>query len=117
MRNLVPRAGLLGSLTAIALAIISFLPLLDIAAFPVAGYVALAIILATLTARWRLPRNVPGALGAVILGCLVYYGMNLAGLGPGLGARERSRQACCGWRYRCRCRPGGNGSGNPGPRR
>ena len=86
VRNLVPRAGLLGSLTAIALAIISFLPLLDIAAFPVAGYVSLAIILATLTARWRLPRNVPGALGAVILGCLVYYGMNLAGLGPGLGA-------------------------------
>ncbi len=85
VRNLVPRAGLLGSLTAIALAIISFLPLLDIAAFPVAGYVSLAIILATLTARWRLPRNVPGALGAVILGCLVYYGMNLAGLGPGLG--------------------------------
>jgi AGZA family xanthine/uracil permease-like MFS transporter len=86
VRLLVPRAGLLGSLTAIALAIISFLPLLDIAAHPVAGFVALAVILATLTARWRLPRNLPGALGAVILGCLVYYGMNLAGLGPGRGA-------------------------------
>ncbi len=86
VRRLLPRAGLLGSLAAIALAIISFLPLIDIAAYPVAGYVALAVILATLTARWRLPRNVPGALGAVILGCLVYYGMNLAGLGPGLGA-------------------------------
>jgi len=72
VRSLIPRAGLLGSLTAIALAIISFLPLLDIAAYPVAGYVSLAIILATLTARWRLPRNVPGALGAVMLGCLVY---------------------------------------------
>ena len=72
VRSLVPRAGLLGSLAAIALAIISFLPLLDIAAYPVAGYVSLAIILATLTARWRLPRNVPGALGAVMLGCLVY---------------------------------------------
>ncbi len=86
VRRLVPRAGLLGSLAAIALAIISFLPLLDIAAYPVAGYVSLAVILATLTARWRLPRNIPGALGAVLLGCLVYYGMNLAGLGPGLGA-------------------------------
>jgi AGZA family xanthine/uracil permease-like MFS transporter len=73
VRSLISRAGLLGSLTAIALAIISFLPLLDIAAYPVAGYVSLAVILATLTARWRLPRNVPGALGAVMLGCLVYF--------------------------------------------
>ena len=55
-----PRAGLLGSLTAIALVIISFLPLLDIAAQPVAGFAALAVILATLTARWELPGAVPG---------------------------------------------------------
>ena len=80
-----PRAGLLGSLTAIALVIISFLPLLDIAAQPVAGFVALAVILATLTARWELPRRLPGALAAVVVGCLVYYGMHVAGLGPGLG--------------------------------
>jgi AGZA family xanthine/uracil permease-like MFS transporter len=56
VRAAVPRAGLLGSLAAIALAIISFLPLLDIASQPVAGFVSLAVILATLTARWRLPR-------------------------------------------------------------
>jgi AGZA family xanthine/uracil permease-like MFS transporter len=37
IRRIVPRAGLLGSLTAIALVIISFLPLLDMAAQPVAG--------------------------------------------------------------------------------
>jgi AGZA family xanthine/uracil permease-like MFS transporter len=86
IRQLVPRAGLLGSLAAIALAIISFLPLLDIAAQPVAGLVSLAIILATLTARWKLPGNVPGALAAVAVGCLVYYGMYLIGLGPGAGA-------------------------------
>jgi AGZA family xanthine/uracil permease-like MFS transporter len=85
VRQVVPRAGLLGSLAAIALAIISFLPLLDIAAQPVAGFVSLAVILATLTARWRLPGQIPGALAAVAVGCLVYYGMNLAGLGPGLG--------------------------------
>ena len=66
--------------------IISFLPLLDIAAQPVAGLAALAVILATLTARWELPGRVPGALAAVVVGCLVYYGMNVLGLGPGLGA-------------------------------
>ena len=86
IRRLVPRAGLLGSLTAIALVIISFLPLLDIAAQPVAGFVALAVILATLTARWELPRQFPGALAALLVGGLVYYGMNALGLGPGLGA-------------------------------
>jgi AGZA family xanthine/uracil permease-like MFS transporter len=86
VRNSVPRAGLLGSLTAIALVLISFLPLLDIIAQPVAGFVALGVILATLTARWHFPREFPGALGAVALGCAVYYGMHVFGLGPGLGA-------------------------------
>jgi AGZA family xanthine/uracil permease-like MFS transporter len=86
IRKIVPRAGLLGSLTAIALVIISFLPLLDIVAQPVAGMVALALILATLTARWHFPRQFPGALGAVAVGCLCYYAMHLAGLGPGFGA-------------------------------
>jgi len=86
IRRIVPRAGLLGSLTAIALVIISFLPLLDIAAQPVAGIAALAVILATLTARWELPGRVPGALAAVVAGCAVYYGMNMLGMGPGLGA-------------------------------
>jgi AGZA family xanthine/uracil permease-like MFS transporter len=86
IRRIVPRAGLLGSLTAIALVIISFLPLLDIAAQPIAGIVALVLILATLTARWELPRRFPGALAAVIVGCLIYYIMNLLHLGPGLGA-------------------------------
>jgi AGZA family xanthine/uracil permease-like MFS transporter len=90
VRKLVPRAGLLGSLTAIALVIISFLPLLDIAAQPVAGFVALAIVLVTLTARWELPGNFPGALAGLIVGCVVYYGMHLAGLGPGLGAEGGS---------------------------
>jgi AGZA family xanthine/uracil permease-like MFS transporter len=85
VRDLVPRAGLLGSLAAIALVLISFLPLLDVASFPVAGFVSLLVILATLTARWRLPRQIPGALAACLLGCLIYYGMQAAGLGPGPG--------------------------------
>ncbi|QEH36823.1 hypothetical protein OJF2_54080 [Aquisphaera giovannonii] len=85
VRGAVPRAGLLGSLAAIALVIISFLPLRDITAHPVAGLVSMAIILATLTARWKLPGQIPGALAAVVAGCAVYYGMHVAGLGPGPG--------------------------------
>ena len=86
VRKVVPRAGLLGSLTAIALVIISFLPLIDIAAQPVAGFAALAVVLVTLTARWELPWRIPGALAGLAVGCVVYYGMHLCGLGPGLGA-------------------------------
>ncbi len=85
IRKQVPRAGLLGSLTAIALVLISFLPLLDIAAEPVPGLVALGLMLATLTARWQFPRQFPGALGAVVAGSLVYYAIHWLGWGPGLG--------------------------------
>jgi AGZA family xanthine/uracil permease-like MFS transporter len=87
IRRTVPRAGLLGSLAAIALVLISFLPLLDIAAQPVPGLIALAVILATLTARWELPGRVPGALAAVVLGLVAYYGLYLVGWGDGPGAR------------------------------
>jgi AGZA family xanthine/uracil permease-like MFS transporter len=83
IRSLVPRAGLLGSLTAIALVLISFLPFLDIAADPVPGMVALSLMLATLTARWKLPRDIPGALGAVMMGCLVFYVARWAGWAGG----------------------------------
>jgi AGZA family xanthine/uracil permease-like MFS transporter len=79
IRRWVPRAGLLGSLAAIALALIAFLPLLldGIAAVPLVGMVALAIILLTLVAHRELPWKFPGALGAVLAGLAVY----LVGLG------------------------------------
>jgi AGZA family xanthine/uracil permease-like MFS transporter len=85
IRSCVPRAGLLGSLTAIALVLISFLPLLDIAAEPVAGLVAMALMLATFTARWSFPWQIPGALGALFVGCLLYYSAYSLGWGPGPG--------------------------------
>ena len=73
VRRLVPRAGLLGSLTAIALVLISFLPLLDVLHYPLVGLVALAIILTTLVARVPLPGRVPGALGALLVAGTIYY--------------------------------------------
>ncbi|WP_165068526.1 permease [Paludisphaera rhizosphaerae] len=91
IRRVVPRAGLLGSLSAIALVLISFLPLLDIAAQPVAGLASLMIVLATLSARWKLPDRAPGMLVAVGVGCVLYYGMFLTGTGPGPeGARPET---------------------------
>jgi AGZA family xanthine/uracil permease-like MFS transporter len=74
VRRLVPRAGLLGSLAAIALALIAFLPLLldGIAAIPLVGMVALSVILLTLVAHRELPGKFPGALAAVLLGLGLY---------------------------------------------
>jgi AGZA family xanthine/uracil permease-like MFS transporter len=75
VRELLPRAGLLGSLAAIALMLIAFLPLLldGIAAMPPVGMLALAIVLVTLVAHRDLPGRFPGALGAVGLGVAVYW--------------------------------------------
>jgi AGZA family xanthine/uracil permease-like MFS transporter len=73
IRQWVPRAGLLGSLAGIALALIAFLPLwTHIAAVPVVGLVSLTVILVALVAHRALPGRIPGALAAVVLGVLVY---------------------------------------------
>ncbi|UCF81421.1 MAG: MFS transporter [Acidobacteriota bacterium] len=73
IRAAVPRAGLLGSIAAVALVLIAFLPSLKIFGSPIVGLLSLGIILAALIARYRLPWNVPGALAAVGVGMLVYY--------------------------------------------
>jgi len=73
VRRLVPRAALLGSLTAIALALITFLPLLEIFASPLAGLVALGIILASLTAHIPFPLRIPGALAGLLVGGLIQF--------------------------------------------
>lgn len=82
VRRNIPRAGLLGSLAAIALVVISFLPLLDLAALPVVGFVSLAVILTALVARLPLPWNIPGALGSLIVGSAMYLGLWATGLLP-----------------------------------
>src|SRR5262245_16678018 len=75
VRQVLPRAGLLGSLAAIALTLIAFLPLLldGIAGVPLVGMLALAVILFTLVAHRELPWRIPGALGAVLLGVAIYW--------------------------------------------
>jgi AGZA family xanthine/uracil permease-like MFS transporter len=91
VQRIVPRAGLLGSLAGVGIALMGFLPLTHIFALPVAGMVALGLVLYTLVARLRLPGNLPGAAVAVLGGTLLYYVMGQAGaLGaaytlPGLG--------------------------------
>jgi adenine/guanine/hypoxanthine permease len=97
VRRVVPRAGLLGSLAAIALVLISFLPLLEIARFPVAGFAALSVILTCLIARVPFPGRVPGTLAALGVGCLIYYGMVAAGVGPAAAESMEITWLPTGW--------------------
>ncbi|MEO1524634.1 MAG: permease [Planctomycetota bacterium] len=80
IRRTVPRASLLGSLAAIALVLISFLPLGEILSRPLPGLVALSIVLTALIARLPLPWNIPGTLGALIVAGVMYYLMCLVGV-------------------------------------
>lgn len=80
VRRWVPRAGLLGSLAAIALVLIAFMPLTsEIARVPLVGFVALAVVLATLVAHRPLPGHIPGALAAVGAGIVAYLALDQLG--------------------------------------
>ena len=73
VRRVIPRAGLFGSLTSIALVIISFVPLVDVFREPIVGLVALAIVLTSLVGRVPLPFKIPGTLAALIVGGIIHY--------------------------------------------
>lgn len=73
LRQWVPRAGLLGSLAAIAVVLIAFNPLVEICRIPIVGIVSLAMILVTLIGRVKLPYKIPPALAAVLVSCALYY--------------------------------------------
>ena len=68
-----PRAGLLGSLAAIALVLISFLAIPDMAAHPIVGFLSLTMVIVALVARQSLPFKIPGALAAVLIGTVLFY--------------------------------------------
>jgi AGZA family xanthine/uracil permease-like MFS transporter len=84
VRQWVPRAGLLGSLAAIAIALIAALPFIsEVARTPVVGLLTLTIILITLVAHRPLPGKIPGALAAVVIGTLLYHLLNWVGVSQG----------------------------------
>ncbi len=87
VRQVIPRAGLLGSLAAIALVLISFLPLLDIFSHPLPGFIALAIVLTSLIGRVPLPGKIPGTLAALLVAGTVFFLMRWLDM-PGYAAHE-----------------------------
>lgn len=79
VRRIVPRAGLLGSLAAIALVLITFQPLLEILRYPIVGLISLSVILTALVGRVPLPGKLPGAVGGLLVGGTIYGLMRLSG--------------------------------------
>jgi len=73
VQKVVPQAGLLGSLAGIGLALIGLTPLLDIFGMPVIGMISLGLILYSLVARIRLPKNFPSVFAAILAGTVIYY--------------------------------------------
>ncbi len=82
LRRAVPRAGLLGSIAAVALLLIAYLPLLKLFASPVVGFLSLGIVLVALIARLKLPFRLPGALAGILCGTVAYYLLGAVGLLP-----------------------------------
>jgi adenine/guanine/hypoxanthine permease len=74
-RETFPRAGLLGSLTAIALVLISFLPLLDIMSSPIVGMIALSIVLISLVGHVAVPLRIPGTVAALLVAGTIHFVM------------------------------------------
>jgi AGZA family xanthine/uracil permease-like MFS transporter len=68
LRRAFPRTALLSALSAVALALIMFLPFMKIFAEPVGGLVALGVILITLVGKSRLPGGFPVVIGSVLAG-------------------------------------------------
>ncbi|HJV66801.1 MAG TPA: MFS transporter [Geomonas sp.] len=82
VRRVIPRAGLLGSIAAIALLLIAYLPFLKLFASPVVGFLSLGVVFVSLLARFRLPLRMPGALAGILCGTVAYYALGSAGLLP-----------------------------------
>ena len=79
IQRAVPKAGLLGSIAGVGIALMGCLQLGEILAEPVVGMVSLFLIFYTLIARRRLPLGVPGVVASVAVGAAVYY--TLGGMG------------------------------------
>jgi AGZA family xanthine/uracil permease-like MFS transporter len=90
IQKVVPQAGLLGSIAGIGLALIGFIPMVDIFGLPLVGLISLGLILYNLVARVRLPGNLPGVLAAVAIGTALYHLLGPAGLVGGTYAAPQA---------------------------
>lgn len=80
LQRLVPPAALLGTIGAVGLLLIAFLPAVKLFAAPLVGLPALFLLLCALFGNLRLPRHLPPVPMIVALCTLLYYGLRGAGV-------------------------------------
>jgi adenine/guanine/hypoxanthine permease len=80
LRRLVPRAGLLGPIAAVAILLIAFLPSLKLFHQPIVGFLSLTFILVCLIGRIRMFWNIPAAFAGIAIGTGAYYLLVLSGM-------------------------------------
>ncbi|HSG06485.1 MAG TPA: MFS transporter, partial [Nitrospiria bacterium] len=73
LQRIVPRAGLLGPIAAVAILLIGFFPSLKIFHHPVVGFISMVIIFSGFIGKVRMPAGIPAALAGVVVGTLLYY--------------------------------------------
>ena len=83
VRQITPRAALLGSLAGISITFISMSPAAQVFTTPVIGVVCFAVILASWFGGVKYFGGVPGGLVAIAVGTVIAWGSNLFGLGYG----------------------------------
>lgn len=71
LKQVTPRAGMLGTLAGIAIVYIAVVPMAEMMEHPLVGFAALSIVLIGLIAHFRLPWGLPAGLVAIVVGVLV----------------------------------------------
>src|SRR5215467_4614986 len=83
IREITPRAALLGTLAGVSITFISMRPALEMYMTPIIGIVCFAIIMVSWFGGYKYPKGIPAGLVAIAAGMLIAWGANLFGLGYG----------------------------------
>jgi AGZA family xanthine/uracil permease-like MFS transporter len=79
IRQITPRAALLGALAGISITFISMRPALEMVMTPAIGLLCFAIILASWFGGYKYPKAIPAGLVAIAAGMLIAWGATLFG--------------------------------------
>ena len=93
IRQITPRAALLGTLAGVSVTFISMRPALEMFMTPQIGLVCFAIILVSWFGGVRYPKGIPAGLVAIAAGMLIAWGSNLFGANIGGMSFEKVTQA------------------------
>src|SRR6187455_1182750 len=93
IRQITPRAALLGTLAGVSVTFISMRPALEMFMTPQIGLVCFAIILVSWFGGVRYPKGIPAGLVAIAAGMLIAWGSTLFGANIGGMSVEKVTQA------------------------